>query len=159
MRNVGSTIINAARNQTIAPKYAVEPWFADWTTRPGELAVQLATPGKGRGWQDQVLPFEARPGGSAAIPKAMVKAGGDCVNLRERPEATAPVVRCLPDGSSAAFSPADDPKPDPKTEGQPKEQVAGYLDEFAEAPTVWLHLTTSDGASGWADAKFLGWAK
>lgn len=149
------TIINAARNQTIAPKYAVAPWFADWTTKPGELAVQLATPGKGRGWQDQVLPFEARAGGSNAIPKAMVKAGGDCLNLRERPEAAAPVVRCMADGSSASFSLADDPKPDPKAEGQPRDQVAGY----AEDPTVWLHLTTSDGASGWADAKFLAWAK
>lgn len=149
------TIINTARNQTIAPNYAIDPWFADWTTKPGELAVQLATPGKGRGWQDQVLPFEARAGGSSVPPRAVVKAGGDCLNLRERPEAGAPVVRCMADGSTASFFLADDPKPDPKAEGQPKDQVAGYM----EGLTVWLHLTTADGASGWADANFLAWAK
>ena len=61
----------------------------------------------------------------------------------------------MADGSTAAFFLADDPKPDPKAEGQPKDQVAGYM----EGLTVWLHLTTADGASGWADANFLAWAK
>lgn len=150
------TIINTARNQTIAPKYAVEPWHAEWTTKPGELAVQLATPGKGRSWPDQLLPFEARTGRVATTPQAVVKTGGDCLQLRERPEASARVVRCLLDGSSAGFTLADDPNPDPKAEGQAKMQYVGYKDS---AGTTWLHLSLADGPSGWADAKFLGWAK
>lgn len=150
------TIINNARKETVAPKYAIDPWHAEWTTKPGELAVQLATPGKGRSWPDQLLPFEARTGANAPSLRVAVKAEGDCLNLRERPDPAATVVRCVADGTAAGLTLADDPSPDPKAEGQPKAQYVGYQDS---AGTTWLHLQLDGGVNGWADAKFLGWAK
>lgn len=150
------TIINVARNQTIAPKYAEQPWYAEWTQRPGELAVQLATPGKGRSWPEQVLPFEARKAPVSLPPKVAVATQGGCAELRSAPDSAATLVRCVPGGSTATLSLADDPKPDPKAEGQPKEQYAGFRDETG---TLWLHLTVDGGESGWANAKSVGWAK
>lgn len=151
------TIINTSRNQTVAPKYAVDPWHAGWTTRPGELVVTLATPGKGRSWPDEVLPYETRAAGSRIPPAAVVKTGGDCLNLREKPDAAAAVLRCLPDGTLANFEAVDDPNPDPKSSGsgETPRKYAGY--ESTDL-TVWLHLKLADGAAGWADAKYLRWA-
>jgi len=143
------TIINTARSQTIAPKYAELPWHAEWTTRPGELAVQLATPGKGRSWPEQVLPFEARPGSAAsATPKLAARAGGACTPLRERPELSAPVAVCLAAGTIASFAPVD-PGPD-----QGPLPIAGRRDTTG----AWLRLK-ADGAEGWALASGFNWAK
>lgn len=152
------TIVNTARNQTIAPRYAELPWRAHWTTKPGELLVELSTPGKGRSWIEAVLPFEARPGAVHVPPAAVVRAGGDCLNLREKPDSKAPSLKCMPDGTVADFQPAADPAPDPKTEGsgEPTTQYAGFEDANL---VVWLHLKLPDGTTGWADSKFLGWAK
>lgn len=152
------TIVNTARNQTITPMYAELPWRAKWTTKPGELVVELRTPGKGRSWIEAVLPFESHPGTSRVPPAAVVRAGEDCLNLREKPEAGAPSLRCMPEGTVANFEATDDPNPDPKSagSGEPVRQYAGFEDANL---TVWLHLKLADGTSGWADSKFLGWAK
>lgn len=150
------TVVNTARGTTVAPRYAEPPWHATWNLKPGELVVQLATPGKGRGWPYQLLPAVRRSQPLANPFTVEVSAGGDCLNLRQIPAATAAPVTCMPDGSKAAITAADDPEYDPKTAKEPVKKYAGLL---APDGTTWLHLTTGSGAQGWADSRYLAWAK
>ncbi len=51
--------------------------------------------GPGKAWVPEVT---AKDGGAEY--EATVSAGGDCLNLRQGPSASNPVLRCLPDGSA-----------------------------------------------------------
>lgn len=151
------TIINIARGTVIAPRYAVEPWFANWNLRPGELVVQLATPGKGRSFPVQVLPFEARVPAPSSFDRVRVAAGGDCLNFHEKPGTGSPVVACVSDGAVATLTAVDDPEYDPKTAKEPAAKVIGVAPDGSDA--VWLHLSAQTGPAGWVDSRYVGWAR
>jgi hypothetical protein len=154
------TIINVARGTTIQPNYRELVWRAHWSARPGELIVELTTPGKGRGWPENVMPFETRtdrPGAPRIWfpPTFAVRTPGDCLNLREKPAAAAPTIECMADGLTGVAEATDDPDPPAKPESPPQ-KYAGVL---AADGTTWLHLRMDDGKVGWADARYLAWAK
>ena len=149
------TIINLSRGETIAPLYAELVWRAGWTTRPGELAVELSTLGKGRSWPLAVLPFEVRTT-VADPPTRVVVTGSNCTNLRQRPEAGAPVVRCLQPGAPATIEAIEERITDPKSNEIQVKRYAGV--EGTDLP-VSLHLRLPGGEEGWVDAKSLGWAR
>ena len=56
-----------------------------------------------------------------------------CLNLREAPSLTAPILRCLSNGAVAE------------------------TDDFVIYPQPWMHLVTDDGLEGWASAEYLRW--
>ena len=149
------TIINLSRGETIAPLYAELVWRASWTTRPGELAVELNTPGKGRDWPLQVLPFAITTAVSDP-PTGVVVTGSACANLRQKPEANGAIVRCLPVAARASIEAIEERITDPKSN---QTQVKRYVGIEASDGTVWLHVRLPAGEEGWVDAKSLGWAK
>jgi|GEM_PF-5273191 len=151
------TIINVPRGVTIAPAYAELPWRAHWSTRPGELIVELSSPGKGRDWPVNVLPFDVRTRNLAAPPQIVAGSETDsCVPLRPRPEAGASEVACVPDGSRGSITAAEDPSPGPKPSAEPVGRYAGVR---GPDNVVWLHVQMESGTEGWARADQLGWAE
>jgi hypothetical protein len=150
------TIINVARGSTIAPNYADMIWRAAWSTRPGELIVELSTPGKGRDWLVDVLPFDVRTSGIDAPPQ--IEVGNDtdnCAKLFARPELSASELECMPDGLHGQVTQVDDPATPSKPSSEPPRRVAGIEDASG---AVWLHVDMADGASGWARTTDLTWA-
>ncbi len=147
------TIINLTRDQTIAPLYAELPWRASWTTRPGELAVELSTPGKGRDWPLEVLPFELTENVSQP-PRTVAVTGSSCANLRTEPNQAASAVRCLPPGATAFIELVEESVTDPKSN---EHQLKRYAGVEADDLSVWLHARTPAGESGWLEASALRW--
>ena len=149
------TIINTVRNQTIAPLYAQDPWHARWASRPGELIVELSSPGKGRSWPVDVMPFEARTN-AIELPPRVVIDGGGCTELRELPSRASAIVECAPAGLPGLITAVEDPQPpsDPKASDGPRRVVAGVE---ADDLTIWLHVSLTDGASGWVPSTALDW--
>ena len=147
------TIINTAGRQTIAPLYAEEPWRARWTTRPGELAVELASPGKGRSWPLSLLPFEVRRGAPAELTRLVVS-GGPCAGLLDGTEAGSRELDCLAPGTVVGIEPYNRPsdKPEP---GTPARIYIGRRDLSGG---IWVHVRTEDGETGWLRGPHLDWA-
>ena len=56
-----------------------------------------------------------------------------CLNLREAPSLTAPILTCLSNGAVAE------------------------TDDFVTHPQHWMHLRTAGGLEGWASAEYLRW--
>jgi len=149
------TIINAIRGTTVSPDYVKPPWRAEWTTRPGELAVRLNTPGKGRAWPVDVMPFEVRTSGISFEPAVAVQPPAACAEVRQKPSDAAPLVECAPAGVRGAVTVAPDPDPGANAgAGQPR-LYAGI--EISGA--VWLHVSLVDGATGWVRGDALAWAR
>ena len=149
------TIINVARGTTVSPLYAEAPWRAHWSSRPGELIVELSSPGKGRDWQVDAMPFEVRSDRLEKAPMVQFAGEGGCVPLRSKPEASAPEVRCMTAGFGGEITEADDPSPGPKPSNEP---VARYAGVRTTDNITWLHIKVADGATGWARADDLRWA-
>ncbi len=149
------TIINTVRGITIAPAYADKIWRARWSTKPGELVVELSSPGKGRDWPVDVMPFQARTAAIDPAPAVAVDPSEGCAPLRERPHGDAPQIDCLPRGRQGKVTEVDDPETASKPSAEPPRRYAGIEDA---SRTVWLHLEMADGATGWAQADQLTWA-
>ena len=122
-------------------------WNADGT----EVAFWIyPTPGKDGGVAVQLLPlkFEKAPFPADAALEVVVD---DCLNLREDPGLQAPVITCLAPGTRLTFEPI-------LLTTNPKEPPREFIGQRSEDSSIWLHVRTGNGTSGWVDATYVSWA-
>lgn len=117
--------------------------FSPWGYSSDELRMTTPTGGKGYFCYELVFPprLERGPFSSDVRLKVGLPAA-DCTNLRTGFHTDAPVVVCVPGGSTVSLAP-----------------VAGTMPVTEGLPETWAHVRTADGKTGWirVDTAQLGW--
>lgn len=122
-------------------------WNADGT----EVAFWIfPTPGKGGGVPVQLLPLKYQEAPFTGEVALKVSAGGDCLHLRDAPEAAATVIACLVDGTRLTFETV-------LLTTNPKEPPHEFIGQRSEDSSIWLHVKTGDGRTGWVNATYVAW--
>jgi hypothetical protein len=76
-----------------------------------------------------------------------VATDGDCLNLRDRAEPAAPVIRCLPDGTRLELA-----------EFTPPHADAPQSTWWSEDGARWVYVRTPQGELGWVAMDYIAWA-
>ncbi|MGB4861838.1 MAG: SH3 domain-containing protein [Tepidiformaceae bacterium] len=126
--------------------------FGRWKADGTEVAFSIyPTPGKDGGVAVQLLPlkFEKAP---FPVDLQLKVTADECLNLREGPDLDAPIITCMAPGTRLTFEPV-------LLTRNPKEPPSEFIGQRQLGDSsVWLHVGTGAGRTGWVDASYVGWA-
>jgi hypothetical protein len=126
--------------------------FGKWNAAGTEVAfLFFPTPGKDGGVAAQLLPLKYQAAPFTDEVALKVSTGGDCLNLRDAPAVTAAVLACLPDGTHLTFETV-------LLTTNPKEPPHEFIGQRSEDSSIWLHVRTGAGRTGWVNATYVAWA-